>query len=113
MATWAEFEAAAPSRVCQRALRNAPRAILSIGVIGSAASFTAQDTIPVTGTSGQIVFQINVPIIGRHRAFEPVARRAEPVPGGRVQHGVLDDRREVPDHRGVQFAVGRWPLPAR
>jgi hypothetical protein len=36
-------------------------AILSIGVIGSAAWFTGQDTIPVTGTSGQIVFQTNGP----------------------------------------------------
>jgi hypothetical protein len=35
--------------------------VLAFGVIGSAAWFTGQDTIPVTGTTGKIVFQTNGP----------------------------------------------------
>ncbi len=35
--------------------------ILAFGAIGSAAWFTGQDTIPVTGTTGKIVFQTNGP----------------------------------------------------
>jgi predicted ribosomally synthesized peptide with SipW-like signal peptide len=36
-------------------------ATLGFGVVGSAAWFTDQDTIPVTGTTGQIVFQTGGP----------------------------------------------------
>ncbi|HSW43920.1 MAG TPA: hypothetical protein VLM76_15590 [Patescibacteria group bacterium] len=35
--------------------------VLAFGVVGSAAWFTGQDTIPVTGTTGRIVFQTGGP----------------------------------------------------
>jgi hypothetical protein len=35
--------------------------VLAVGLIGSAAWFTDQDTIPVTGTTGEIEFQTNGP----------------------------------------------------